>query len=75
MRAKKFRNKLSLNKTTIANMNNLELTSIRGGNEDFSQASPTDCETCGETGGGGVSNQSCIGNGGCFYHSDPGLPC
>jgi hypothetical protein len=72
MKTKKFKNKLNLNKETIANM---DLRFIRGGQEDFSQASPTDCETCGETGGGGVSNQSCIGDGGCFYHSDPGFPC
>ncbi len=75
MKTKQLRNKLSLNKKTIANMNNLELVSIKGGVLDFSQASPSDCEGCGETGGGGASNQSCIGNGGCFYHSDPGFPC
>lgn len=55
MRSEKFKKKLSLNKNTIANLSNLELNSIKGGNEEFSQASPSDCETCGETGTSGGS--------------------
>jgi hypothetical protein len=71
MRSEKFKKRLNLNKNTIANLSNLELNSVKGGVEDFSQASPTDCESC-DTGGGGGGGGSGIGSGVlCFSASCP----
>jgi len=38
--------KLTLKKTTIANLNGLELASIRGGQTEFCQLTNTDCKQC-----------------------------
>jgi hypothetical protein len=51
MKTKKFRKKLLLNKKTIANMNNNEMLSVKGGlpNTDYTFCTCTWCTACGET--------------------------
>ena len=44
MKTKKFNKKLSLNKTTVANLSNYELNHVRGGVFTFETVCPT-CDT------------------------------
>jgi hypothetical protein len=62
MKTKKFNNKLSLNKSTIANLSIEAQGAVKGGNLDPTYTEPTfnpDCGDTGDTGGGGGPTQWC----------------
>jgi hypothetical protein len=62
MKAKKFNNKLNLNKITIANLDREAQGAVKGGNLDPTYTEPTFNPDCGDTGdptGGGGPTQWC----------------
>jgi hypothetical protein len=63
MKTKKFNNKLSLNKNTIANLNLEAQGAVKGGNLDPTYTEPTFNPDCGDTGdptgGGGPTVYLC----------------